>query len=376
MRGKLMIFNPTSGTGSPTSTQQLIRMRDGRSHSKTLEPASERGVESADDGTWTTRLEANGTTLRTKRSMPRARGSQAVDRRLRLILANYRVSYDGEETCAGRKCFRVTFLPRHPMSRKRVIWVDQATGVDLWYQESDSRGNTLCLMIFLAVQYPRSISSSEIALDTRKVSKRINISRFDVVRDIGKVRLAAGFPVAAPLSMPAGYVFDLCTLVTINNSLTACLRYTDGLSTITICETKNNRVPSHDDRPFRAVNLPLGEAVVDLVNPGVDIRVVGHADPKGLLAVAGAIDTVRERFWVTQLSRKFGVAESNLYTLRNRGLCMEAIATALKVCTQRGNSMTQVVGLYGNGLNWREVARRYSVTEADVLIQLGVTGKP
>lgn len=374
MRGMLTVFMPSPHGPARTVRQRIIRTASGLSAATTVEPPSERGTLTVDDGIWTYLLQPGRQKARVKRSKPGPRAVAAdLERRERLVLRNYTLSAEGDENCAGRTCFRLRFDSKSPVGRTLQFWIDKKTGCALWVEESDRRSNTLCVAMFTSAEFPARIADSEVLRLLPKRKKEV-VGTGAFYRSVGEMSRAAGFPVRLPISMPGGYEFEYGTLVRMQKRVTACLRYTDGLSDLTVFQAPTEERPGPEEGVFRAMTLPLGEGVVDYRSRGMDIKVVGHLEPEGLAAVAACLDGAREKYWTDRLRKQFGPKGPLVASLRDRGLGLDAVAAMIEISSRQGARLSRLMEAYRSGVGWRDLARRHGIPESQILTRLGAKG--
>jgi hypothetical protein len=259
------------------------------------------------------------------------------------------------------------------VGRTLQFWIDRKTGATLWVEENDLRSNTLCVAMFTSVEFPPHIPDSEVLRLLPKRRKEV-VGTDGFYRSVSELGRAAGFRVRLPISMPGGYEFEFGTLVRMQKRPTACLRYSDGLSDLTVFQSPSQGPPGPDAGVFRAMAMPLGETVVEYRSRGMEVKVVGHMEAEGLAAVAACLDSAREQYWTDRLRRQFGAKGPLVASLRDRGLGLDAVAAMLEISSRQGTRLSRLMESYRSGLGWRDLARRHGVPESQILIRLGAHG--
>lgn len=368
LRGKVLTVHPTPNAVR-TTTRRVVRRSDGRSLTVFEAPAWQRGVILADDGVWTCRYDPAEHIVRRKRSLEML--NRDADRRLtRLILRNYVPRLEGMETIAGRACYRLCFEPRSRSGLTIRLWVDKTTGAELRRDELDACGSTVCMTLYMSVSFPASLSLAEVTPRYPRKARVVTLSRSAVHADIAQLSKAAGFPVRAPLMTPAGFQFVAGTAATVAGRPSAFLRYTDGLSDITVIETRRSSRANLPSRAARVLARPYGETEVDYVLDDLQVVVVGRGDPRELLATAETMDGNLERRWRQDVERVFNGRSQAVGSMRNRGLTGDVVVALLSVSAQAGKPPQTAVDSYLQGSCWRDLARRWRVPETTVLRQI------
>lgn len=359
MRATQITLNTRPQVPTRTMVVRVVCRRDGKSLARVVEPAASRGVATYDDGQWTHRYDPFRKLVYVTRSLPLPTDGRTVMRRVRVIRRNYAVTLSGKEHIAGRLCYVLRFEPRNKINYPLVIWLDAKTGAVLWRQESDRAGNTLGLVMYTSVEYPARISDSEVRLPLPSRTRKINVSRSPALRDIESLRRHAGFDITLPVSMPREYEFENGEVVIVGGRRTVCLRYTNGMTNLTIYQTPAAVRRSESSLLMRSWKLPLGDGMVNRSCGPMNYMVIGHCDLQGLLNVARALDRDRARQCLNKLARTFRVPPGILAKMRNRGMSLDAIAALLDVHAQTGRSLEGLLRLYQDGWGWDSLARQF-----------------
>jgi len=364
MRGKVLDVHPTVGSVR-TTMRKVVRRSDGKSLSIFEAPASQKGVIVADDGVWTSRFEPAGRIVRKKRSLERL-PQNGGQRLVRLILRNYAVKIEGIETVAGRSCYRLRFEPRDRKDRTIRIWADKATGAELRRDELDHAGSTISISLFTSVAFPSNISDAEVIPRFPPKVRVINMSRSSVHTDVVGLTRAAGFPVRVPLLTPAGFEFAAGTAADIAGRKSAFLRYTDGLSDMTIIETPMPGRGASRPRGARVTARPYGEVEVDYALEDLQVVLIGRSDPREMIAAAESMDQRIERRWRQDVARAFNGRSEAVGSMRNRGLTGDVVVALLAVSVHSGKPPSTVMTSYLDTHSWQDLARRWHVPETVV----------
>jgi hypothetical protein len=359
MRGTQIILNTRPHMPTRPLVIRVVRRRDGKSLARVVEPAASKGAAAYDDGQWIYRYDPAQQRVYITRSLPAPTDEQAIRRRVRIIKRNYMVNIIGTEYIAGRLCYALRLEPRNKIDYPLTVWLDAKNGAVLWRQESDRAGNTLGLLMYTSVEFPTHIADSELHLSLPTRTRKIIVSRSPALRSIESLRRYAGFDITLPISMPCEYEFENGEVVMVGGCRTVCLRYTNGITRLTIYQAPVVIQRAESSLFIRSWQLPLGEGVVNRRYGPMNYLVVGHCDLQGLLHVAIALDRRRAHAHLNELARTFRVPSGILANMRNHGMSLDAIAALLDIHSQTGRSLEGLFRLYQEGWSWSSMARQF-----------------
>jgi hypothetical protein len=370
LRGRMTVINSSMHGPTRTVRKRVVRMADGRSLVEVLEPVEDRGSRTMDDGKWIYSYDPAQNLVKIKRSFPVKRDSRTIARQVRLILRNYRVILEGRERFADRICYRLRCVPYDSINHTLQLWVDTRTGVELCRQENDRRGNTLSVTFFNSIEYPSRIAPEEVKARFPSNALQINISRSAVYSDIASLRRASTYDISAPFWMPEGYELENCAMMMVDGQSRATLRYTNGLSVITICQAPpvQRRPPGYSIA--NVLTLPYGEVMVDYATQKRDYMVVGRCEPQGLSGIVNGLNGEREADWLARLAGAFRVSNGILNQMRDRGMGLDTIAALLAISLRARQKQETLYALHQEGWDWRYLARRFRVKEEQVAFMM------
>jgi hypothetical protein len=343
----------------------VVRRSDGRSLSVFESPPPEKGTIIAEDAEWVVRYDPGLRIVRKKRSFQNG-DARDVERQTRMILRNYAVKLEADEEVAGRKCRRLLLEPARPRNLMVRLWVDRATGAELRRDDLSADGSTISIVMYTSVEFPSRIAPSEVTPAIPRSARTVNISRSHILTTVAQIRKSAGFAVRMPLSVPWGYVFDRGAVVEIGGRKSGFLRYVDGLSELTIIETRIAPNVSPGMRAARVIPRPYGEMEVDYAVDDLQIVVAGRGDARELLTVAETLGQAREAAWLSAMARVFNGRSAAVASLRDRGLSAEAVVALLTIANGSGRSVGALLESYLDGWSWPELSRRWRVPESEV----------
>ncbi len=182
---------------------------------------------------------------------------------LRGLLAAYRVALVGTEEVIGRPTF-VLALDAKTGGSRRLLWIDQATGVPLRVEERRG-GETLYAAYFTRISF--SLNLPEVLFRFRAPAGARTFALFaaeDEGMPLAQVQRAVGFPVRTPAALPPGIRFERANVVRYGPVAAADLRYTDGAAPISVFQVPARRVA-------RSAWAPAGEVVT---SGGVSVRAI------------------------------------------------------------------------------------------------------
>jgi|SRR5579872_7313269 len=340
--------------------RQVIQTRDGWSLLRWQQPDANRGTIIVDDGRWTRRYEPGTRQILITRSVPQPRDPPSIARQMRLILSNYSVRLNGTEMLAGRLCYVLTLKPYASVSHTVKLWVDTKTYFILGHQENSANGNTLATNIFTWVEYPRAIRPSEVRHPFPQAARKVTTCSSKVFSDIGQLRRATSFEVCVPYAMPGGYELERCELITTHSGQTSCLRFTDGMANISICQCPARETRPHSYRARQALLYQLGDCVVNYASGPMNFMLIGRLELGGLVAVTHVLNTERERVLLSSIESTFRVAPTALGAMRDRGIGLDTIVALHEIQTQAHCSMSTLIELCREGYDWHGIARRFN----------------
>lgn len=355
-----------------TTTRRVVESADGRSLAITLTPSAERGNVKLIDAELTRAYNLRQKAIYITRSMPRIKDDHDVERQIRRITGNYDVRLVSDVSIiAGRACQILELHPLNTISHIVQVWVDKANGAVLSRTESDHKGNTIASSFYTSISFPPRISDTDVTYRFPRYARRVKMSLSPLYRDIASLRHAAGFDVYLPTAMPAGFEMDASEIVRLNNERVVCLRFSDGITNITICQNPTKQTPAG----YSAIlwqPLPRGQAMVLRYYRRSVLMIAGPKNIDVLCWVAGRVDADRERSLLERLSNGSGMPLSELAEIRNRGMMLDALAALSEISTQSRRRFDVLVGLYRDGWTWPRIAEQCKASIQRVRERIGV----
>jgi negative regulator of sigma E activity len=366
IRGTETVIVQSARGGMDTMTREVTRSKNGVTLTRWTGPASQKGLVILDDGAWSRCFDPTTGTTRVSRSAPRPRTDASAARLMRLILRNYRVEVEGTAPMAGRDCYILRLTPYHPISHTMRLWIDRRNGAVLSHMESTARGQTLTVASYNGVAFPSSVDISTLRKALPQ-AKETSFSRSAIIRNFDDVRRKIGFDFCPPYAMPAGYEFEHAEILSLKGATTTCLRYTDGIAEITICQSY-----SSEERPAgyistRPIIDPMGNYAVDHRLGQMNFVLVGRCEMNGLLAITRVLDSQKERTYLGYISRNYRLPAETVFGLRNQGLGLDTLDALLAISSQRRQPLATLVSLTKQGYSWAALARRFQADAGRIL---------
>lgn len=156
--------------------------------------------------------------------------------RVGLLTANYNPVMVGVGRIAGRECYEIKLDPRCTSDPWKKLWIDKQSLVALKIEQHDSDGRIASSTAYSKIDY--SARPSATLFEIPKGWKVVRTAAESAV-GLDAVRAAVGFTPVKPGYVPKGYRFDDYYVRSVPKCAPfAGLRYTNGLSTISVFERK------------------------------------------------------------------------------------------------------------------------------------------
>jgi negative regulator of sigma E activity len=215
-----------------------------------------------------------------------------------LIRSNYRVRILATERVAGRPAIRLRVTSRFGSARNREYWVDQEKCLVLCSREVDRMGRPLYEERFVSVRF-EPVSVDTVALNDAASALAGQHGAVAERMRLAELSRRLGFAVSEPDQVPKGYVLVgtyLTELDDVSHTNAALFRYTDGLSSISVFQTRHK--PAEADRGAEGlcrVTRSGHETMAVIDRAGVRVIAVGSLPASVLSAVAAAVPSSREQ---------------------------------------------------------------------------------
>jgi hypothetical protein len=367
LRGTETVIVQPPRTNMVSMTRRVIRSRDGVTLTRWTDPPSQRGLTILDDGTWSRCYQPADKMTKVSRSTRGVRDAQWEARLIRLILRNYSITLEGTAPMAGRNCYKLKLVPRHNIGLTVRMWIDRANGAVLSHMESNAHGETLSVSSFNGVEFPDRLDAGELRKSFPSNVKEVNFSRSPILRSFEEVRKRAGFEFCPPYAMPGGYEFQYAEVLSLKGLTTTCLRYSDGLSEITICQNRAKEQRPAEYQSTQPMVDAMGNNILDHQVGQMNFYLVGRCHMSGLIAITNALDVLKERVYLGYLVDHYRVSRQTLVALRNKGMGLDTMDALLAIRQQAQTPLESLVTLCRDGHGWTAIARRFRANVGRIL---------
>lgn len=204
---------------------------------------------------------------------------------LRALQAAYRLVLAGTEEVIGRPAFVLALESRRGEGR-RLLWIDQATGVPLRVEERSGH-RSVYTSYFTRVSFSLNLPPALFRFRAPAGARTFALfAAEDEGMTVEAVQRAVGFRVLTPGALPPGVRFDRAQTVRYGPLAAAALRYTYGTAPILVFQLPARRV---DGRAWGAAGeaVTVGGASLRLVELG-NIRLLTWEEGGLRLVVVGA----------------------------------------------------------------------------------------
>jgi len=147
------------------------------------------------------------------------------------------VSWVGRDAVAGHTCgvVRVAARGGGPVPWRR-FWIDPTNGAQLRIEQYDAQGGLRSASYYTQVAYNPTFARGTFSLP--HTGSRVVTSGFEAPRlTLDQARAQAGFPVAVPSYLPAGFRFQAASVSSARGRRVAELRFFNGANTLSVFET-------------------------------------------------------------------------------------------------------------------------------------------
>ncbi len=356
-RGDQMVMTCFRDGISQTVIRTIVHSRSGKTIIKDQYPFSKKGSVIVDDGMWMKRWESHTHSVIIMRSSHSNLDEKQIECRIRLIVRNYRLRQLNNQVIANRDCYTIELIPRYHPMRIIKVWLDKSTGMPLCHQVNDMSGNTLGLSLFSYISYVKDIPSKVFQYHFPDRLVRVNLSKSSIYHTVSPISKLVKFNVTVPVRMPPGFDFEQCELMDLQGGATVCLRYTDGLSNITVCESKDCMTLPSSASIMQAGRYSDGDYIVTYHVGCMDYAVMGQNDPTDLQWVARTLDSEIAHYYASRLISMHPKFSSVIMNLRNQGFGLDDIDALMLISKISGDPVRSLANLLREGWGWETLAR-------------------
>ncbi|MEP6756232.1 MAG: sigma-E factor regulatory protein RseB domain-containing protein [Chthonomonadales bacterium] len=325
-----------------------------------------------EDGIWSKAYDSNLKVTNVTRCPPRSRDAHAIDRQLRLILRNYSVHTQEPAPMAGRDCYVLRLEPRYRHSYQVMLWIDRANFSVLSHQESNHLGETVNVSSFNGIKFLPHIDPKEFAKAIPEGVPLVKFSRSEPAKNIQSLSKLVDFDICMPYIMPGGYEFEYAEVVVTKGQRSTCIRYTDGISEISLFQTRSPTKRAPDYLLKRSGTDGLNNIFFTFEKGPMNFAAVGHLDPAGLDEMFERMNMDQERAFLDYLARNYRIHLTDLETLRDQGLCIDTLNALLEVRKRTGKSLADLLDLNREGHCWQSIAKKYNLDPAPMYKHMSI----
>jgi peptidoglycan/xylan/chitin deacetylase (PgdA/CDA1 family)/negative regulator of sigma E activity len=223
-----------------------------------------------------------------------AKGEDGLAGILPQIVANYDVRFSATETVAGRQA-RVIELQGKSPGRPRVrLWVDSRTRLILRFERYGPNGALQEAWAFLSLRVNPPLSPDLFVL-IPPPGVRVEERRAAGWLSVEEVGRKVGFAPRLPAYLPGGYQFLRARVFTIRGTPTAALVFSDGVSTLSLFESRTLQGPPPHGRQVRVgavegtITTRGSTAVLHWNAAGISFTLVGELAEDELVRIGSSI---------------------------------------------------------------------------------------
>ncbi len=210
------------------------------------------------------------------------------------ILENYDVRFDGAEKVAGRSTRIIDVRGRLPGRPHLRIWVDTETRLILRFERYGPGGALREASAFLSIEVNPPLSADLFAL-TPPPGVRVQTRPAGGRLTLEQIAQRVGFTPRLPAYLPPGYQRAGSRVTTIRGTLAAVFAFSDGVSTLTLFESRGPQGSPRGGRPVRigaadGTMIPRGVATLLHWNAGgISFTLVGDLPQDELVRVGASV---------------------------------------------------------------------------------------
>lgn len=188
-----------------------------------------------------------GKTLTGRVTRPRP-GMPLAQKEWNLLLANYNVNVAGIDTIMGRPAWKLALTPRMAGKCHRLLWVDRETGVILENKKFRPHEDEAVLSRFVRFEAPAVFADT---IFIEKNHDRDRAHAFDQ-----RYGTPGSF---IPTSLPGGFQLVSADSINLRDHVVTQMRYSDGLSLISVFQTSEPVAIPNDVNTPSAINHVISQ---------------------------------------------------------------------------------------------------------------------
>ncbi len=258
-------------------------------------------------------------------------------RELDVLPEHYHLRLLGVVRVVGRPAYLLELVPKGEGVHRR-FWIDQATGLILARQESDSERGVFFAATFTRIRFPHDIPEDLFRFRPPAWARVVDL-RPEGVRPVRLSELAAQvrFRPIAPAELPMGFRYTGGGVARLRGLRAVVLRYTDGAATVSLFLVPRPIPLPSGGVPIRVQDVearlyPYGHfRVLVWARGGFGFVAVGNVPASTLVGFLRGTDPEGETDRIVSLHRTTGIPADRIADLRDLGLTFGEIRRALGV---------------------------------------------
>ena len=267
------------GERGPASSTVHIRQSGAKSRMEYVSGRA-KGRTVVDDGKSLIRFDSGARTAYVTKTPP-------ATEHLDLLLHNYRPVLTGNERIAGRDCYMIRLDPIYKFCSSKKLWIDKQSLVTLRMAKYNPDGTVYCTTSYTRIDYKTKLSDALFRVPNGWKTVRIADDLGSV--SLASVRKATGVTPRKPSYIPKGYIFDNYYVHrTPNGSALAAIRYTNGLTSISIFEFKAGTLSFGAKECSTLLDYPQAHVIQSKAD-GISVVAVGNIAETELKKMAGSV---------------------------------------------------------------------------------------
>lgn len=185
---------------------------------------------------------------------------------------------DESNIIAGRKTYRIEITPKYPGRPAKKLWLDAQKHVVLRMEDYSWDGRLISLLVYTEIDFQSQIDEKIFTTSPSGQNHRIRELKEEIL-SLSEAQKRSHFPVKVPQNLPEGFVFKGAYIKKMDGIQHIHLRYADGLTTLSLFETKADDVNLWDKQPpeagrHRVEEISIGKVNCKIVSPPGRVRIL------------------------------------------------------------------------------------------------------
>ena len=213
------------------------------------------------------------------------------------ITHNYNVEFSGAEQVAGRETRVIDIKSKFQGRPSLRVWVDRETRLILRFERYRPDGTLQQTSTFISIRFD-PVLSSDLFTVVSPPGAQVQQGRNPRSMTIEEIAQRVGFTPRVPSYLPAGFQAKGARVVDVRGQPVATLVYSDGVSTLTMFESRGPQGPPPKGRRVRVGSVEgtvTARGVATLLHwnvGGISYTLVGDLPEDDLIRVAASVPAV------------------------------------------------------------------------------------